>query len=129
MHDADRRQGRLRLHGPTEGKRDCPCAVAEESLDPGSRHRDRPAGRAALAAAVNNNASRDAVVALFAWAPAIATIARDDAAIVGICTRGIYSLLDQKHSRKDPCAFQSSPGAGPGSEPRSRAGWQPRMSA
>src|ERR1700682_1288013 len=52
MHDADRRQGRLRLHGPTEGRRDCPCAVAEEGLDPGSRHRDRPAGRATLAAAV-----------------------------------------------------------------------------
>jgi aspartate oxidase len=29
-----------------------PCAVAEESLDPGSRHRDRPAKRAALAATV-----------------------------------------------------------------------------
>src|SRR5450631_2966120 len=60
---------------------------------------------------------------------AIAAIAPEAVAIVGICNCGIYSLLDQKHSRKDSCAFQSSPGAGPGSEPRSRAGWQPRTSA
>src|SRR5450755_1203547 len=69
MHDADRRQSRLRLHGPTEGRRDCPCAVAEESLDPGSRHRDRPTRRAALAATVTTNCvSRNAVVALYARA-------------------------------------------------------------
>src|ERR1700681_1545300 len=67
MHDADRRQGRLRLHGPTEGRRDCPCTVAEESLDPGSRHRDRPARRAALAATITTSrVSGNAVVALYA---------------------------------------------------------------
>jgi succinate dehydrogenase / fumarate reductase flavoprotein subunit len=52
VHDADRRQGRLRLHGPIERRRDCRCAVAEKNLDPGSRHRDRAARRATPAAAV-----------------------------------------------------------------------------
>jgi hypothetical protein len=60
-----------------------------------------------------------------------AAIARETVAIVGIHACGTYSLLDRKafENKDDPCAFHSSPEAGPGSELRSRAGWQGEMSA